>query len=260
MSTLLKRQGNKTKIAKDIQRFFPKFDIYIEPFLGAGGMFFNIKKPKYSILNDLDDDVYNLFNLIKNDAELFKSEFEKVPLCHSLFDFWVKNEEETPLLKAIRFLYLSNFSLYGAMDTFKIDARNNAKALTLKRINDTLLYLSDVTVSCKDFEVFLKNIHFNSERDKRKAFVYCDPPYLGTDNNYKSGFKPEQTKKLFQTLINFNSKFAVSEFDNPIVLEMAKEMNLYVYDIGERVNIKNRRKEILITNYSVEQFVQPTLL
>ncbi|WP_338813741.1 DNA adenine methylase [Bernardetia sp. Wsw4-3y2] len=260
MSTLLKRQGNKSKIAKNILSYFPKHDIFIETCLGAGGIYFNKPKAKYNILNDLDDDVFNLFNLIKNDAELFKTEFEKVPLNHSLFDFWVKNEEVTPLSKALRFLYLSNFSLYGGMETFKIDCRDNMKRLTLQRINEALLYLSNAVISCKDFEVFLKNIHFNSQRDKTKTFVYNDPPYLGTGNNYKNGFKVEDTERLIKANIAFNSKFAISEFDNPIVIEMAKDYNLFVFDIGERRNIKNRRKEILITNYSVEQFIQPTLL
>ena len=41
---ILKRLGNKKKIAKEIQKYFPEHKIYIEPFFGAGGMFFN--KPK----------------------------------------------------------------------------------------------------------------------------------------------------------------------------------------------------------------------
>jgi DNA adenine methylase len=43
---------------------------------------------------------------------------------------------------------------------------------------------------------------------------------------------------------------AISEFDNPKILEMAKGLN--VYQIGERKNLKNRRSEILITNYEIE--------
>jgi hypothetical protein len=43
---------------------------------------------------------------------------------------------------------------------------------------------------------------------------------------------------------------AISEFDNPKILEMSKGLN--VYQIGERKNLKNRRSEILITNYEIE--------
>jgi DNA adenine methylase len=45
--------------------------------------------------------------------------------------------------------------------------------------------------------------------------------------------------------------FAMSEFDNDFILNQAKERGLNVITIGERNNIKNRRTEILITNYEL---------
>jgi len=41
----------------------------------------------------------------------------------------------------------------------------------------------------------------------------------------------------------------MAEFNNPFILNQAKERNLNVITIGERQNLKNRRTEILITNY-----------
>ena len=41
---ILSRLGNKSAIADKIIQYFPSHEIYIEPFFGAGGMFFN--KPK----------------------------------------------------------------------------------------------------------------------------------------------------------------------------------------------------------------------
>lgn len=48
-------------------------------------------------------------------------------------------------------------------------------------------------------------------------------------------------------------KFAYSEFDHPFILQQAKERNLNVIRIGERQNLKNRRIEILVTNYKTSQ-------
>jgi DNA adenine methylase len=49
---ILRRLGNKSKIASEIYRHFPPHRTYVEPFFGAGGMFFNKPKAKYNILND----------------------------------------------------------------------------------------------------------------------------------------------------------------------------------------------------------------
>ena len=60
---ILRRLGNKKKIAKEIQKYFPPHKIYIEPFFGAGGMFFNKPKAKYNIVNDLDSDAVSYTHL-----------------------------------------------------------------------------------------------------------------------------------------------------------------------------------------------------
>ncbi len=45
----------------------------------------------------------------------------------------------------------------------------------------------------------------------------------------------------------------MSEFDNPFIIEQANERGLNINIIGERQNLKNRRTEILVTNYSNSQ-------
>ena len=49
---ILNRLGNKSLIAKKIQTHFPKHDIYMEPFFGAGGMYFNKPKAKFNYINE----------------------------------------------------------------------------------------------------------------------------------------------------------------------------------------------------------------
>jgi len=63
---VLRRQGSKRMIADKIIPLFPKHDLYIELFFGAGGMFFSKPKARWNIVNDLDGDVFNLFMVLQD--------------------------------------------------------------------------------------------------------------------------------------------------------------------------------------------------
>ena len=102
---ILRRLGNKSKIAMDIQKYFPQHKIYIEPFFGAGGMFFNKTKVQYNIVNDLDSDVFNLFQVVSNKKEELEAAFKMMPIHSDLLDHWKEHKESEPIKKALRFLF-----------------------------------------------------------------------------------------------------------------------------------------------------------
>lgn len=108
---ILRRLGNKSKIAHKIQEYFPPHKIYIEPFFGAGGMFFNKPKAKYNIVNDLDSDVFNLFQVVMNQKDELKEAFYMMQIHSDLLEYWKENEEIEPIKKALRFLFLSNMGI-----------------------------------------------------------------------------------------------------------------------------------------------------
>lgn len=247
---ILRRLGNKARIAKEIQKHFPPHKIYIEPFFGAGGMFFNKPKAKCNILNDLDNDVYNLFDVIKNNPEDFRRKIELTPYSDYLFKHWVKNEEKEKVWKAVRFVFLSNFGFLGNPCSLKIDSRNHKKNAVIN-FDKTVEFLKDLDVkfTCLDFHKSIKSVSLSEENNIAKTLIYNDPPYLGTNDNYSNSFTKQDTIDLFETNIQTGCKFAISEFNNPFILDLAKQYNLEVITIGERQNLKNRRTEILIVNY-----------
>jgi len=106
---------------------------------------------------------------------------------------------------------------------------------------------------CKDFQEVIPAIAWRGEAEKERAFVYADPPYIGTANNYSNSFVESDFLDLLDSLIEGGLKFAISEFDNEFVIESARAKGLTIEYIGERNNLKNRRTEILITNYQDNQ-------
>ena len=254
---ILRRLGNKKKIAKEIQKYFPEHKVYIEPFFGAGGMFFNKPKAKYNIVNDLDSDVFNLFQVVMNQKEELEKAFYMMPIHSDLLDYWKKNKETDPIKKAIRFLFLSNFTIMGSGNGIRIGASGGTnKNIFDENLNETFDLLKNVQLNNCDFERFLNSISFDDRKnptETNESFIYCDPPYLDTNDNYSNSFTKEQSNDLFDSLEATGCKFAMSEFNHPFILYQAEKRGLNIIYIGERQNLKNRRIEVLITNYKNNQ-------
>ncbi len=69
MRAIMKYPGSKWSIAEWIISFFPDHHSYLEAFLGSGAVLFNKSRSNIETVNDLDGNVINLFEWIKNDPE-----------------------------------------------------------------------------------------------------------------------------------------------------------------------------------------------
>jgi DNA adenine methylase len=247
---ILRRLGNKKNIARDIQAYFPPHKMYIEPFFGAGGMFFNKPKSEHSILNDIDSEVINLFLVITEDYKNFIDFIETTPYSSDLLEYWKTHKEVNKIKKAARFCFISNLTFLGAGASLRYDNRNHKRNL-ISGIETTSDFLKDTSFKFnnKDFRKFIKGISLSEERTVNSAFIYADPPYLDTGDNYSDSFTEDDSNDLFDCLEESKCKFAMSEFDHPFILEQAEKRGLNIIYIGERQNLKNRRTEVLITNY-----------
>ena len=251
---ILTRLGNKRKMKKELEQYFPNHKMRIELFFGAGGSYFYLPKPKYAILNDLDDDVFNLYQIILTRKEEFINEIKLMPVSESLVKYWRKNQECDPIKKALRFLLLSNFTYLGKGDTLRIGLENTKKVI-LKNIEPTFLWLQDATITNCDFREVIGKINFSEKLLKKEdAFIYLDPIYLGTTHCYKvPKWTVNDTEDCFKIMKYSGIPSAMSEFDNKEVLELADKYEMNVIPIKERQNIKKRSTEILITNYFLDQ-------
>lgn len=254
---ILRRLGNKTAIAQEIIKHFPEHKAYIEPFFGAGGLFFNKPKAKYNIVNDIDSEVYNLYSVIMDRKEDFVKQLEVMPVHSDLLAYWKENEEQDCIKKALRFIFLSNLVIPFTQDIDRT-AFHSAKELVLENIDNTLNFIKETNIRFfnEDFRLFISRIMLQGAHrplQDEATFFYCDPPYLGTADNYSNSFTEQDSIDLFDCLQATGCKFAMSEFDNEFILNQAKERGLNVIIIGERKNLKNRRTEILITNYEKQK-------
>ena len=216
-------------------------------------MFFNKPKAKYNFLNDKDDDVYNVFRQLLDNKEELVYWLSIVPITEIQFKKWSSGEKEnSPVMNAVRFLVLSNYGFYGTTGSLR-GAACNVIEIILQNIDLTFKYLSDAMFYNVDFRDLFKKI--DTRTIQGNSFCYADPPYLASVDNYSDSFNQQDSIDLFDTLQNINMRFAMSEFDNPFILQQAAERKLNVIYVCERRNLGNRRTEILVTNYKTN----PTL-
>ena len=170
-----------------------------------------------------------------------------------LLEYWKTNNETEPIKKAARFIFLSNFTLLSGGSTL-IHLNYKPKEVIIRKIDDTYDFIKDVSFMNNDFRNVLKNINKVLYTQEQGMFVYADPPYIETSSlQYGDGWNEDDTEDLFKLLVESDLRFAISEFDSSLILELVEKYDLYINEIGERKNIKNTKNEILITNYDVSK-------
>ena len=112
MKAIIKYPGSKWSIANWIINKFPEHHSYLELFFGSGAVLFNKSRSNIETVNDLDDNVINLFNWIKNDPEKLAHEIYFTPYARNIYENSNDNIPEESLANAVNFCIQINMG-YG---------------------------------------------------------------------------------------------------------------------------------------------------
>ncbi|MEF1213956.1 Dam family site-specific DNA-(adenine-N6)-methyltransferase, partial [Vibrio alginolyticus] len=114
----LKWAGGKYGLVEDIQRHLPPARKLVEPFVGAGSVFLNTDYDHY-LLADINPDLINLYNLLKERPEEYISEAKrwfvaennrKEAYLHIRAEF---NKTDDVMYRSLAFLYMNRFGFNG---------------------------------------------------------------------------------------------------------------------------------------------------
>jgi DNA adenine methylase len=247
-----RREGNKTKYSADIIRLFPPHKMYIEPFVGTGGIFFNKPLAKFNILNDNSKFIYDLFVILK-DREKLENMIKEIEFTPQYLDY-IKDHVDEPLKSILIF----NYGFFGQENCQQLGA-TNYKAHTLKeidRLKDILLQkLQNTNIVNMGYDAFLNSISNDKlANPKSETFIYCDPPYSiskGALKDNKGWDGLNDLEKLINACVEFGCNFAISEYNDEPVVNLFKKYNLNIHTVSKS-KVSNKKKvkyEILATNY-----------
>jgi len=264
--------GGKNLMAKRLIPLFPEHKRYVEVFMGSAAIFFQKSKAKINILNDLNSNLTNLFNVMKYDFDKLKWWVDNTPISRELYDLYLyamknnwrkeKDEAETqcnPIDRAGMYLYLvrTSFNCQVGSGAFcmtgesKFQSWSNEWKSTLEKFHKIL---DSVVIENLDFEKLIKMY------DTQDTFFYVDPPYFlskGT-NYYANLFKDADHIRLRDAMVSSKGKWMISYDETPVIRNLYKDFRIEVIDnhplpSGNRSSNLSFKDEIIIMNYKQSQ-------
>lgn len=269
---LLKWAGGKRQLLPVLIKKLPKYyNNYFEPFLGGGALLFELQ-PSNAYLNDLNKELINMYEIVRDKPQLLLDELKIHDENHSITYYYeIRNKDRNSDFDTLPSVNLAARTIYLNHTCFNGLYRVNRKGffntpigrykkpniIDSENIINVSRYLNgnNIKFSNSDYKELLKLV-------KKDDFVYLDPPYdpvskTESFTGYTSvGFSKEEQKKLKAECDKINSigaYFMLSNSNTDFIKELYKEYKIVVIPakrfINSKGNNRNNSSEVLITNY-----------
>lgn len=237
----------------------PEHRLYCEPFFGGGALFFAKPKAEVEVINDVNGEVINFFKVLKTKFSALQKEIQATLHSRELYrealEVYNDPGSYTDVKRAWALWTATNQGFAGMIGSWGFGKTNSKeKAVAAKREAFIEAYeerLRTVQVENNDA---LKVIDRCNERD---AFIYCDPPYIGSDQGHYGGYTEEQYEKLLQTLSKVKAKFLLSSYPSKILSKYIRKNGWKTKKVEKYVAVTKltdkRKTEVLVYNYDLSK-------
>ena len=263
----LRYPGGKGKLLSFLVNYLPKCDKikgkYIEPFVGGGSVFL-FMQPQKAVISDLNKDLIDLYQGIRNYPHKVWEIFESFPRGKkTYYKIRDDNFEKKPLYyRAARILYLNRTCFKGMWrhnpnGDFNVGYGGEARrwVITHQNITDLSKRFKKADILQSDFENILDN---TSNGD----FIFIDPPYKPGERemhhaHYINGkFSFDDQKRLANKIKEVSKiksiKWLMTNSSNPEICRLYKDFNIVKIPKGTSNVVgvfSNNSNEVLISNY-----------
>lgn len=253
MRAILKYPGAKNRIAKWIVEHIPKHKVYCEPFFGSGAVLFN-KEPCYNeIVNDIDNDVYNFFKVLRTEPSKLAEAIRLTPYSRTEYEMAYRSDTLDDVERA-RLFAIKCWQGFGCGNKYKngfrrgIGATSPNPAKAWKELYETLIEgaerLKNVQIEHKDAIDLIQSLR------GKETFIYVDPPYLLSTrktNLYNHELDDEYHKRLLKVICDSDCKIMISGYDNDLYNSYLHYWNKLSKDTTAECSVK--RTETIWMNY-----------
>ena len=270
VAPVVKWVGGKRQIIDQIFQYIPKnISTYYEPFFGGGAVLFELQ-PKKAIINDINKELINLYEVIKNNTEELIEELKTHKNDEDYF-YYVRELDRdkasynslTPIQKASRIIFL-NKTCYNGLFRVNKSGEFNApfgryknpnivNEITIRAVSN-YFNKADITFMSKDFAEVLKGA-------RKGAFVYLDPPYdpvsdTASFTGYdKGGFNRDEQIRLKNVCDKLNEKgirFLLSNSATDFIKDLYADYQIELVKAKRAINSNGDKRgeidEVLVMN------------
>ncbi len=273
LQPFLKWAGGKRQLLPYIRKYAPskaKFKAYYEPFVGAGAVLFELE-PKNAFINDVNSELINCYQVIKDDVEALIDHIKTHQTNSSEYFYNIREQDRlpayqewSPVQRASRIIFL-NKTCYNGL--FRVNSQGQFNAPFGNYKNPTLVdeiviraiskYLNqnNITITRLDFEEAVKEA-------KKGDFIYFDPPYdpisdtaSFTGYNLDKFGKDEQIrlKTVYDKLTAKGCKAMLSNSSTDFIRDLYKDHKIITILANRNINSvgtgRGQINEFLILNY-----------
>lgn len=234
---LIRYHGGKFRLADWIISHFPKHATYVEPFGGGASVLLAKEPSRCEVYNDLDDDVVNLFRVLrdKSTADKLAAAIELTPYSRTEF-FEAFSYCDDPIEKARRLVIRAQMGFGSAGATksntgFRLDtARGGSDIVTIwnrypQIIKQAAERLKSVLIENRDALQIIK------DHDREDTLFFIDPPYVldtrKTTKSYRYEMTNAQHQELLNLLLSVKAKIVLSGYPHPIYANSLRDWKFF---------------------------------
>lgn len=264
VNRVLNYPGSKWKIAKNIVNLIPEHHSYVEPYFGSGAVLFNKTPSNIETINDMDDDVVNLFRCIQQDPERLSYLVDTTPYARSVYEKAFEENVSDEYAKAICFLIKCwqghGFRTAGNKVGWKLDIQGRESAYALRNWNKLPNSILSISERLKNIQIEHRPALDVIERyNFENVFMYLDPPYVtGTRKAKCDQYKHEMTDEdhidLLNMIVASKAKIMISGYKSELYNDILKDWR--VIEMNSNDQSGNVTKEVLWMNYDAEQQIR----
>jgi len=271
LKTPLRYPGGKSKAITTLSPWLPSdLKHYREPFIGGGSMAIYVAQayPSADVwINDLYVPLYNFWIQLRDNGEEMSETIYKIKESiandddahKKLFTECAESiDSQTGVDQAVSFFIMNKCSYSGLTQnsTFSVTAsRSNFSLVGAEKLKK----FSNLIQNWKITNIDYSNLLGGEDDD---TFIFLDPPYDIKDFLYgknREMHKSFDHERFAEEVYKIKNKFMITYNVNERLVELYKDYKLREFDLrysmvhrGDKGTKDNVKKELLVTNYSIE--------